>query len=199
VRGSTGWNTTETVTAVTTTDGATGTLTLTGGAYRDGAATRTLATHRANGRPSSQLLDAYPVGAVVAALAAVMGATPTTPDADGVACDGCELCDADIAADAAADADHDAADAAHDDDGATLTTPATMTTGGATVAAPMVGAVSTGGAMSWDRQERRDHGARRGHSRRADARGRRAARRTLKRADRRAAIRDAWGTVGARF
>jgi hypothetical protein len=175
---------------VTTTDGVRGVLTLTGGAYRDGAATRTLATHRADGRPSSQILDAYPVGAVVAALAAVMGVTPTTPDADdadGWTCDGCELCDATLAALATDDAD-DADHADADDDATTPTTPATTITGGRTVAAPMVGAVSTGGALSWDREDYRtwyaDVSGR--AARRARAVAKRAARRSLRRGERHA-------------
>ena len=209
VRGGAASHRTETVVAMTTpADGRPGAvLTLTGGAYRDGATTRDLNSHTANGRPSSQILDAWPIGAVVAALAAVMGATPADADADAaddagaVWCDGCELCDADAyaatMADDAADADHDAADAAADDDGATLTTPATMTTGGAVVAAPMVGAAANG-HDAWDRVEWARHYRRAGGAaRRAYSRGKRATRRAVKRADRRDAIRDAWADAMA--
>jgi len=176
VRGSAAWHDTETIVAMTDADDRDGrTLTLTGGAYRDGAPTRTLHTHTKRGKASGQILAAWPAADVVAALAAVMGVpattAPATPDTD---------------------ADDDADDAATTDDadGATIV-------GGATVAAVMVGAVSMGGAESYDRQGRRDHGDARGSARRADARSKRAARRALKRADRRAAIRDAWAMVGA--
>jgi len=140
VRGATALHKTETVVSVATTDGVRGVLTLTGGAYKNGATTRTLNTHRADGRPSSQILGAYPVGAVVAALAAVMGATPATTDADDHA-----------DADGATTDDHD-----HDGDGV-----------------PVVGGRSVA--------------ARRGY-----ARAKRAARRTLRRVERRDAIRAAW-------
>jgi hypothetical protein len=176
VRGSAATHRTETVVGVTTTDGATGMLTLTGGAYSRGATTRALKTHRDDGRPSTQLVDAHPVGAVVAALAAVMGAARETAPA---------TTPADDAARETAPAD----DGAARDDGATIV-------GGAMVAAPMVGAVSTGGAESWDRQDWRRHYSRAVvTARRAHARAKRAARRALKRADRRDAIRDAWSMV----